>query len=76
VAPAADAAARALALSALNRLPGYQEARTALWLAHNAELAGRSPARAVANVTERLLPPDAKKTVQVIRKVIDLSRGR
>jgi hypothetical protein len=56
---------------ALSRLPGYQEARTALWLAHNAELAGRSPRRALLNVAERLLPPDAKRVVEVIRTVID-----
>ncbi|HUL79785.1 MAG TPA: hypothetical protein VL691_21140 [Vicinamibacteria bacterium] len=61
---------------ALSRVPGYQEARTALWLARNAELAGRSPSRALLNAAERLLPPDARKTVQVIRTVIDLSRGR
>jgi hypothetical protein len=61
---------------ALSRLPGYQEARTALWLAHNMELASRSQGRALLNVAERLLPPDARKTVQVIRTVIDLSRGR
>ena len=45
---------------ALSRLPGYQEARTALWLAHNLELAGRAPGRAALNVAERLLPPDAR----------------
>jgi hypothetical protein len=61
---------------ALSRVPGYQEARTALWLARNAELAGRSPSRALLNAAERVLPPDARKTVQVIRKVIDISRGR
>jgi hypothetical protein len=61
---------------ALSRLPGYQEARTALWMAHNMELASRSQGRALLNVAERLLPADARKTVQAIRKVIDLSRGR
>jgi hypothetical protein len=61
---------------ALNRLPGYQELRTAVWLAHNMELASRSPGRALLNVAERLLPPDTRRTVQVIRAVIDLSRGR
>ncbi len=61
---------------ALSRLPGYQETRTALWLAHNAELASRSQGRALLNVAERLLPPDARTAVQVIRKVIDFSRGR
>lgn len=61
---------------ALRRLPGYQETRTALWLAHNMELAGRSQGRALLNVAERLLPPDARKTVQAIRAAIDLSRGR
>jgi hypothetical protein len=40
------------------------------------ELASRSQGRALVNVAERLLPPDARTTVQVIRKVIDLSRGR
>jgi hypothetical protein len=60
----------------LSRLPGYQEARTALWLAHNMELASRSQGRALLNVAERLLPPDASKAVQIIRTVIDLSRGR
>jgi hypothetical protein len=61
---------------ALNRLPGYQEARTALWLAHNMELASRSPRRALLNVAERLLPRDAKATVRAIRTVIELTRGR
>ncbi len=61
---------------ALSRLPGHQEVRTGLWLAHNMELASRAPGRALLNVAERLLPPDAKRTVQVIRAVIDLSRGR
>jgi hypothetical protein len=61
---------------ALSRLPGYQEARTALWLAHNLELAGRAPGRAALNIAERLLPPDARTAVRVIRGVIDLSRGR
>jgi len=60
----------------LNRLPGYQEARTALWLAHNMELASRSPGRALLNVAERLLPRDAKATVRAIRTVIELTRGR
>ena len=32
--------------------------------------------KAVWKAAERLLPPDARKTVAVIRKVIDLSRGR
>ena len=59
----------------LNRLPGYK-ARTALWLAHNLELASHSPGRAALNVVERLLPPDARTAVRVIRSVIDLSRGR
>ncbi len=49
---------------------------TALWLAHNMELARRSPGRALLNVAERLLPPDTRRTVQVIRAVIHLSRGR
>jgi len=40
------------------------------------ELASRSPGRALLNVAERLLPPDTRRTVQVIRAVIDLSRGR
>lgn len=61
---------------ALSRLPGYQELRTALWLAHNMELASRSPGRALLNVAERLLPSDTRRTVQAIRAVIDLSRGR
>jgi len=60
----------------LGRLPGDQEARTALWLTHNLKLAGRAPGRAVLNVAERLLPADARTAVRVIRKVIDLSRGR
>jgi hypothetical protein len=60
----------------LGRLPGHQQARTGLWLEHNMELAGRSPGRAALNVLERLLPADAKTAVRVIRKVIDLSRGR
>jgi len=58
------------------RLPGYQQARTGLWLAHNLELAGRAPGRAALNVAERLLPADARTVVRAIRKVIDLSRGR
>jgi hypothetical protein len=61
---------------ALSRLPGYQEARTALWLSHNLELAGRAPGRAALNIAERLLPPDARTAVRVIRTIIDLSRGR
>jgi hypothetical protein len=61
---------------ALNRLPGHQEARTALWLAHNMELASRSPGRALLNVAERLLPRDARATVRAIRTVIELTRGR
>jgi hypothetical protein len=61
---------------ALSRLPGYQEARTALWLAHNLELASRAPGRAALNIAERLLPPDARTAVRVIRSAIDLSRGR
>jgi hypothetical protein len=61
---------------ALGRLPGYKQARTALWLAHNLELAARSPGRAALNVAERLLPPDARTAVRIIRKAIDLSRGR
>jgi hypothetical protein len=60
----------------LGRVPGYQEARTALWLGHNLELAGRAPGRAALNVAERLLPADARTAVRAIRKVIDLSRGR
>lgn len=60
----------------LARVPGYQETRTALWLAHNLELAGRAPGRAALNVAERLLPADARTAVRAIRKVIDLSRGR
>ena len=60
----------------LPRVPGYQETRTALWLAHNLELAGRAPGRAALNVAERLLPADARAAVRAIRKVIDLSRGR
>jgi hypothetical protein len=61
---------------ALDRFPGYQEARTALWLAHNMELASRSPGRALLNVAERLLPRDAKAGVRAIRTVIELTRGR
>jgi hypothetical protein len=61
---------------ALGRLPGYDQARTALWLAHNLELASRSPARAALNVAERLLPADVRAAVRVIRQVIELSRGR
>jgi hypothetical protein len=60
----------------LGRVPGYQEARTALWLAHNLELAGRAPGRAALNVAERLLPVEMKTPLEAIRKVIDLSRGR
>jgi len=60
----------------LGRVPGYQEARTALWLAHNLELAGRAPGRAALNVAERLLPVGLKTPLEAIRKVIDLSRGR
>jgi relaxase-like protein len=60
----------------LARVPGYQETRTALWLAHNLELAGRAPGQAALNVAERLLPADARAAVRAIRKVIDLSRGR
>ena len=42
---------------ALSRLPGYQEARTALWLAHNLETGrSRSPGRAALNVAERAAP--------------------
>jgi hypothetical protein len=40
------------------------------------ELASRSQGRALVNVAERLLPPDARKAVQIIRTVLDLSRGR
>jgi hypothetical protein len=58
------------------RVPGYQGTRTALWLAHNLELAGRAPGRAALNVAERLLPADARTAVRAIRKIIDLSRGR
>jgi hypothetical protein len=61
---------------ALARLPGLEEARTALWLARNLELASRAPGRAVLNVAERLLPSEARAAVQVIRQVIELSRGR
>jgi hypothetical protein len=61
---------------ALSRLPGYQPVRTALWLAHNLELASRSPGRAALNIAERFLPRDARTAVRVIRSVIDLSRGR
>jgi hypothetical protein len=61
---------------ALNRLPAYQEARTALWLAHNMELASRSPGRALLNVAERLLPRDARATARAIRTVIEPTRGR
>jgi hypothetical protein len=60
----------------LARVPGYQETRTALWLAHNLELAGRAPGRAALIVAERLLPADARTAVRAIRKIIDLSRGR
>ncbi len=60
----------------LDRLPGYEQARAALWLAHNLELAGRAPGRAALNVAERLLPAGAKTTVRAIRQLIDLSRGR
>ena len=60
----------------LSRLPGHQEARTALWLAHNMELASRAPGRAALNIVERLLAPDARTAIRVIRSVIDLSRGR
>jgi hypothetical protein len=60
----------------LSRLPGYPEARTAQWLAHNLELAGRAPSRAALNIAERLLPPDVRTAVRVIRSVIELSRGR
>jgi len=60
----------------LGRLPGHEQARTGLWLAHNLELAGRAPGRAALNVAERLLPADARAAVRAIRKVIDLSRGR
>jgi hypothetical protein len=60
----------------LGRLPGYQQVRTGLWLAHNLELAGRAPGRAALNVAERLLPADARTVVRAIRMVIDLSRGR
>jgi hypothetical protein len=61
---------------ALSRLPGYQEARSALWLARNLELASRAPSRAALNIVERLLPPDARTAVRAIRTIIDLSRGR
>jgi hypothetical protein len=57
-------------------LPGLEQARTGLWLAHNLELAGRAPGRAALNVAERLLPADARAAVRAIRRVIDLSRGR
>jgi hypothetical protein len=60
----------------LSRLPGYQDARTALWLAHNMALASRNPGRALVNVAERLLPSDIRLAVQAIRKAIDHSRGR
>ena len=61
---------------ALGHLPGLEQARTGLWLAHNLELAGRAPGRAALNVAERLLPADARAAVRAIRKVIDLSRER
>jgi hypothetical protein len=61
---------------AIGQLPGYEQARTALWLAHNVQLAARSPGRAALNVAERLLPADARAAVRIIRKVIDLSRDR
>jgi hypothetical protein len=61
---------------ALGRLPGVDQARTALWLARNLELASRAPGRAALNVAERLLPSEARAAVQVIRQVIELSRGR
>jgi hypothetical protein len=60
----------------LGRLPGVEQARTALWLARNLELASRSPGRAALNVAVRLLPSEARAAVQVIRQVIELSRGR
>jgi len=60
----------------LDRVPAVRAARTALWLARNMELAARSPGRAAMNVVERVLPSDARTAVRVIRKVIDLSRGR
>jgi hypothetical protein len=60
----------------LDRVPAVRAARTALWLARNLELASRNPGRAALNVVERALPPDARTAVRVIRKVIDLSRGR
>ena len=61
---------------ALRELPAYQQARTALWLAHNLELSARAPGRAALNVAERLLPSDARTAVRIIRQAIDLSRGR
>jgi hypothetical protein len=61
---------------ALGPLPGYDQARTALWLARNLEVASRSPGRAALNVAERLLPAEARAVVRVIRQVIELSRGR
>jgi hypothetical protein len=61
---------------ALGRLPGLEPAQTALWLARNLELASRSPGRAALNVAVRLLPSEARAAVQVIRQVIELSRGR
>jgi hypothetical protein len=64
------------ATKALGRLPGVDQARTALWLARNLELASRSPGRAALNIAERLLPADARAAVRVIRQVIELSRGR
>jgi relaxase-like protein len=60
----------------LARIPGQQDVRTALWVAHNLQLAGRTPARAALNVAERLLPADARTALEIIRRVIDLSRGR
>ena len=64
------------ATKALGRLFGVDQARKALWLAHNLELASRSPGRAALNVAERLLPADARAAVRVIRQLIELSRGR
>ena len=60
----------------LKRIPAYQQIRTALWLIHNMELAGRDPARAALNVAERALPSHARTAVSVVRTLVDISRGR
>src|SRR5262249_10399800 len=61
---------------ALNRVPGYEEARTALWLAHNTDRAERAPGRALLNVSERLRPADIRAAAPAVRHAIDLARGR